>query len=38
MAKVNIKMPEEFLMKISRLGSKTDEIVPRVLEAGGELY
>lgn len=37
MAKVNIKMPEEFLMKISRLGSKTDEIVPRVLEAGGEI-
>src|SRR5699024_6060703 len=37
MAKVNIKMPEEFLMKISRLGSKTDEIVPRVLEAGGEV-
>src|SRR5699024_3461540 len=24
-------------MKISRLGSKTDEIVPRVLEAGGEI-
>src|SRR5699024_6755202 len=37
MAKVNIKMPEEFLMKISRLGSKTDEIVTRVLEAGGEI-
>src|SRR5699024_3783398 len=37
MAKVNIKMPEEFLMKISRLGSKTDAIVPRVLEAGGAI-
>src|SRR5699024_4669334 len=37
MAKVNIKMPEEFLMKVSKLGNKTDEIVPRVLEAGGEI-
>ena len=30
-------MPEEFLKKISALGAKTDEIVPRVLEAGGEV-
>src|SRR5699024_3669986 len=37
MAKVNIKMPEEFLMKISRLGSKTDVIIPSVIEAGGEI-
>lgn len=37
MAKALTKMPEEFLQKISSLGSKTDEIVPRVLEAGGEV-
>jgi HK97 gp10 family phage protein len=30
-------MPEEFLLKISRLGEKTDEIIPRVLETGGEV-
>jgi HK97 gp10 family phage protein len=32
-----MKMPEDFLLKISRLGEKTDEILPRVLEAGGEV-
>lgn len=37
MAKALTKMPEEFLQKISSLGSKTDDIVPRVLEAGGEV-
>ncbi|HOE18094.1 MAG: HK97 gp10 family phage protein [Saccharofermentanales bacterium] len=37
MAKVDVKMPEEFLLKISRLGEKTDEIIPRVLETGGEV-
>ena len=37
MAKVDIRMPEDFLMQISRLAEKTDEIVPRVLEAGGEV-
>ncbi|MGI6505172.1 MAG: HK97 gp10 family phage protein [Clostridia bacterium] len=37
MAKVDVKMPEAFLLKISRLGDKTDEIIPRVLEAGGEV-
>jgi HK97 gp10 family phage protein len=30
-------MPEEFLMKVSRLGERTDEIVSRVLQAGGEV-
>ena len=35
MAKAIVKMPEEFLLKISRLESKTDDIVPKVLEAGG---
>lgn len=37
MAKVTMKMPEDFLQKISRLNDKTDEIVPRVLKAGGEV-
>lgn len=32
-----MKMPEEFLLKVSRLGEKTDEILPRVLKAGGEV-
>ena len=37
MAKAAFKMPEEFLIKLSRLGEKTDEIIPKVLEAGGEI-
>jgi hypothetical protein len=37
MAKAEMKMPEDFLLKLSRLGDKTDEIIPRVLEAGGEV-
>ena len=37
MAKAETKMPEEFLLKLSRLGDKTDEIIPKVLEAGGEI-
>jgi len=36
-AKVDMKLPEEFLLKLSRLGEKTDEIIPKVLEAGGEV-
>jgi len=36
-AKVTMKMPEDFLLKVSRLNDKTDEIVPRVLKAGGEV-
>ena len=36
-AKVQVKMPEEFLLRLSRLGDKTDEIIPKVLEAGGEV-
>lgn len=35
MAKVELKMPEDFLLRLSRLGDKTDEIIPRVLDAGG---
>ena len=37
MAKATMKMPEDFLLKLSRLGEKTDEILPKVLEAGGEV-
>ena len=35
MAKVAFKMPEDFLLQLSKLESKTDEIIPKVLEAGG---
>nr|WP_301554595.1 HK97 gp10 family phage protein [Paenibacillus glucanolyticus] len=37
MAKANIKMPEEFLLKVSRLADQTDVILPKVLEVGGEV-
>jgi HK97 gp10 family phage protein len=37
MAKASFKMPEDFLLKVSRLGAKTDEIMPRVLESGGDV-
>lgn len=37
MANVSWKMPDDFLLKVSRLGDKTDEILPRVLEAGAEV-
>ena len=36
-AKVTFSLPEDFLDRISRLGAQTDEIIPRVLEAGGEV-
>ena len=37
MAKVDLKMPDDFLEKISKLGKQSDEISERVLEAGGEV-
>lgn len=37
MAKASIKMPEDFLLKLSKLGDKTDNIISKTLEAGGEL-
>ena len=37
MAKAEMKMPEDFLLKISRLGDQTDKIIPKVLEAGGKV-
>ena len=30
-------MPEDFLLKVSRLNEKADEILPKVLEAGGQV-
>ena len=37
MARAEIKMPDDFLERISTLAEKTDEIVPRVLAAGGKV-
>ena len=37
MAKATVKMPDDFLQKLSRLGNKTDEITAKVLEAGSEI-
>ncbi|WNF36826.1 HK97 gp10 family phage protein [Bacillaceae bacterium IKA-2] len=37
MAKVDIKMPDDFLLKLSRLEEKTDVIVPKILDAGAEV-
>jgi len=36
-AKATMKMPDDFLKKLSKLGDKTDEIVSKVLEAGGKV-
>jgi len=36
-AKVEIKMPEDFLLKLSQLEDKTDDIIPKVLESGAEV-
>lgn len=37
MAKATFQLPEEFLLKVSRLAERTDEIMPKVLQAGGEV-
>lgn len=37
MAKVDIRLPDEFLSKLSKLGKKTDEIAQKALQAGGEV-
>jgi len=37
MASATYKLPEDFLMKVSSLADKTDEIVPKVLKEGGEV-
>ena len=38
MAKAQIKMPEELLVKLSRLGKKSDEIAAMVLRKAAEWY
>ena len=37
MGKCTVTMPDGFLLKLSQLGSRTDEIVPNVLAAGAEV-
>ena len=37
MAKCTVKMPDDFIEKVSKLGSQTDEILGRVLAVGGEV-
>jgi len=37
LAKVDIKMPVDFLLKVSKLGSDFDPVVEKVLKAGGEV-
>lgn len=37
MARVDIKMPDEFLERISKVGSDFDSIAEKVLETGGEV-
>ena len=37
MAKAEMKMPEDFLLKISKLGSNFDSVADTVLQAGGEV-
>lgn len=37
MSKCEIKMPEKFLLKISKLGKETDRIVGKTLKVGGDI-
>lgn len=37
MAVATIKLPEDFLLKASKLGNQTDEIIEKTLEAGGDV-
>lgn len=37
MAKASYKLPKDFLLKLSKLGSHTDAILSEVLQAGGEV-
>ena len=37
MAKAEMKMPEDFLLKISKLGSNFDSVADTVLQTGGEV-
>lgn len=37
MAKAYVKLPKDFLQKLSKLGNRTDEICEKMLKAGGEV-
>ena len=37
MPSVQVKIPDDFAEKLTKLGDRTDEIVGKVLEAGGEV-
>ena len=37
MAKVNVKLPDDFLKKLSSLGDRTDEVAKKALTEGGEI-
>lgn len=37
MAKAEVQLPEEMLIRLSQLGAKSDEIAEKMLEAGGEV-
>ena len=37
MAKAYVKLPDDLIERISKLGNKTDEICEKMLNAGGEV-
>ena len=37
MARAEMFLPEDFILQLSRLEERTDEIIPKVLAAGGEV-
>jgi HK97 gp10 family phage protein len=37
LGRLSYKMPEDFLLKVSALADKTDVIIPKVLEEGGQM-
>lgn len=37
MARAQVKMPEEYLLRLSRLGSNIDTVAEKMLNAGGEV-
>lgn len=37
MARITMKLPDEFLKAMSKLGDKFDTVAPKVLEAGGKV-
>lgn len=37
MARIDVKLPDDFLEKLSRLGEHTDAVAEKVLEAGSKV-